>query len=140
MPSNAAKLPSRTSGPGSNRTRRAGGAPEAITRSSSPQRASRTTPGSCTWWVESVSLGKVARSTRRTRRPLRASSIAVEDPATLAPTTITSYMGRPKEHGEETRERLLEAAARILTEEGAQAVTIRRVADEVGTTTRAIYS
>ncbi len=49
-------------------------------------------------------------------------------------------MGRPKEHGEETRERLLEAAARILTEEGAQAVTIRRVADEVGTTTRAIYS
>lgn len=49
-------------------------------------------------------------------------------------------MGRPKEHGEETRERLLETAARLLAEEGAGAVSVRRLADEVGTSTRAIYS
>src|SRR4029077_19846489 len=49
-------------------------------------------------------------------------------------------MGRPKEHGEETREQLLEAAARLLSEEGVDAVSVRRRALEVGTSTRAIYS
>jgi AcrR family transcriptional regulator len=49
-------------------------------------------------------------------------------------------MGRPAEHGEETRDRLLEAAARLLQEEGADAVSVRRVAQEAGTTTRAVYS
>jgi AcrR family transcriptional regulator len=49
-------------------------------------------------------------------------------------------MGRPKEHGEETREQLLEAAARLLSEEGVDAVSVRRLAQEVGTSTRAIYS
>jgi AcrR family transcriptional regulator len=49
-------------------------------------------------------------------------------------------MGRPKEHGEETREQLLEAAARLLSEEGVDAVSVRRLALEVGTSTRAIYS
>ena len=49
-------------------------------------------------------------------------------------------MGRPKEHGEDTREALLEAAERLLADEGPGAVTVRRVADEVGTSTRAIYS
>jgi AcrR family transcriptional regulator len=49
-------------------------------------------------------------------------------------------MGRPREHGEETREQLLEAAARLLTEEGPSAVSVRRLAQEVGTSTRAIYS
>jgi AcrR family transcriptional regulator len=49
-------------------------------------------------------------------------------------------MGRPKEHGEETRERLLETASRLLAEEGANAVSVRRLADEAGTSTRAIYS
>ena len=49
-------------------------------------------------------------------------------------------MGRPKEHGEETRQRLLDSAARILSEEGADAVSVRRLAQEVGTSTRAIYS
>src|SRR5215471_1784940 len=38
-----------------------------------------------------VSLGNEARSTASTRRPCRASSIAVAAPATRAPTTITSY-------------------------------------------------
>ena len=42
-------------------------------------------------WVETVSLGNVARSTSSTRWPLRASSIAVGDPAQRAPTTIASY-------------------------------------------------
>jgi AcrR family transcriptional regulator len=49
-------------------------------------------------------------------------------------------MGRPREHGEETREQLLETAARILSEEGVGAVSVRRLAHEAGTTTRAIYS
>ena len=49
-------------------------------------------------------------------------------------------MGRPVEHGEQTRDLLLAAAARLLQEEGAGAVTVRRVAHEAGTTTRAVYS
>jgi AcrR family transcriptional regulator len=49
-------------------------------------------------------------------------------------------MGRPKEHGTETREALLNAAGAVLHSEGAAAVTVRRLADEVGTTTRAVYS
>jgi hypothetical protein len=42
-------------------------------------------------WVDIVSLGKVALSTTRTRYPVRASSIAVAEPAQRAPTTMTSY-------------------------------------------------
>jgi AcrR family transcriptional regulator len=49
-------------------------------------------------------------------------------------------VGRPKEHGEETAEALLVAAERVLEREGLDAVSIRRLADEVGTTTRAVYS
>ncbi len=49
-------------------------------------------------------------------------------------------MGRPKEHGTETREALLTAAGVVLHAEGPAAVTVRRLADEVGTTTRAVYS
>lgn len=49
-------------------------------------------------------------------------------------------MGRPKEHGEATRQALLDAAERIVESEDVDALTVRRVADEVGTTTRAVYS
>jgi AcrR family transcriptional regulator len=49
-------------------------------------------------------------------------------------------MGRPKEHDEFTRERLLEAAERISGTEGWEAVTVRRVAREAGTSTRAVYA
>ncbi|HEU0239353.1 MAG TPA: TetR/AcrR family transcriptional regulator [Micromonosporaceae bacterium] len=49
-------------------------------------------------------------------------------------------MGRPKEHGEQTRQALLDAAADIVGAEGEQGVTVRRVADAAGTTTRAVYS
>ncbi len=49
-------------------------------------------------------------------------------------------MGRPKEHNAETAAALLEAAERIVQAEGIEALTVRRVADEVGTTTRAVYS
>jgi AcrR family transcriptional regulator len=38
------------------------------------------------------------------------------------------------------RERLLAAAARLSADEGWSAVTVRRVAEEAGTTTRAVYS
>jgi hypothetical protein len=44
-------------------------------------------------------------------------------------------MGRPKEHDEQTRAQLLEAAGRLLAAEGPAALTVRRLADEVGTTT-----
>jgi AcrR family transcriptional regulator len=49
-------------------------------------------------------------------------------------------MGRPREHGPETRERLLETAARILADEGIAALSVRRLAGDTGVSTRAIYS
>lgn len=49
-------------------------------------------------------------------------------------------MGRPREHDEFTRERLLEAAERVSGAEGWDAATVRRVAEEAGTSTRAVYS
>jgi hypothetical protein len=42
--------------------------------------------------VEIVSLGNVALSTNNTRYPLRASSMAVGEPAHRAPTMIASYI------------------------------------------------
>jgi AcrR family transcriptional regulator len=49
-------------------------------------------------------------------------------------------MGRPREHGPGTSATLLNTAAALLASEGADAVTVRRVAAESGTTTRAVYS
>jgi AcrR family transcriptional regulator len=49
-------------------------------------------------------------------------------------------VGRKRVHNEETAEALLDAAERILEAEGLEALTVRRVADEVGTTTRAVYT
>lgn len=49
-------------------------------------------------------------------------------------------MGRPREHDEETAIRLLDAAERIVEADGLDALSVRRVAAEVGTTTRAVYS
>jgi AcrR family transcriptional regulator len=49
-------------------------------------------------------------------------------------------MGRPRQHGEDTREALLAAAGRLLAEEGPGALSLRRVAEAVGTSTRAVYS
>ena len=49
-------------------------------------------------------------------------------------------MGRPKEHDETTRAALLAAAERMIDEEGPDAAGVRCVADEVGTSTRAVYS
>lgn len=49
-------------------------------------------------------------------------------------------MGRPREHGEETKGRLLAAAGKILASEGSESLSVRRLAEEVGTTTRAVYS
>ena len=61
---------------------RIGGAPLARTSSSRPHRASCTTPPRARAWVDRVSLGRSARSTRATSKPWRASSIAVAAPAT----------------------------------------------------------
>jgi AcrR family transcriptional regulator len=47
---------------------------------------------------------------------------------------------RPREYDDELRLRLVEAAGRLLAEQGPAALTTRRVAAEVGTSTTAIYS
>jgi hypothetical protein len=66
------------------------GAPLSRTSSSRPQRCSWTTPLRAIECVEIVSLGNDAWSTTATSCPRRASSMAVADPATRAPTTTTS--------------------------------------------------
>jgi AcrR family transcriptional regulator len=49
-------------------------------------------------------------------------------------------MGRPRKHQRSTAEALLAAAERIVERDGPDALTVRRVADAVGTTTRAVYT
>jgi AcrR family transcriptional regulator len=49
-------------------------------------------------------------------------------------------MGRPREHNDETRERLLRVAGGIIRREGTEGLTVRGLAAEAGVTTRAIYS
>jgi AcrR family transcriptional regulator len=49
-------------------------------------------------------------------------------------------MGRPRRHEQSTAEALLAAAERVVEAEGLDALTVRRVAAEVGTTTRAVYA
>ena len=49
-------------------------------------------------------------------------------------------MGRPKEHDEATRERLLEAAEHLSAAQGWDALTVRGIAEEAGTSTRALYA
>src|SRR5215831_1587451 len=49
-------------------------------------------------------------------------------------------MGRPKQHDDATREALLAAAENLVEQRGAGALSVRAVADEIGTSTRAVYS
>jgi AcrR family transcriptional regulator len=49
-------------------------------------------------------------------------------------------MGRPREHDERTRAALRAAAERLIAQGGIAAFSVRAVAEEVGTTTRAVYS
>ena len=49
-------------------------------------------------------------------------------------------MGRKKEHDDSTRAALLAAAEDLIQNHGANAASVRAVADAVGTTTRAVYS
>ena len=49
-------------------------------------------------------------------------------------------MGRPREHDERTRAALRAAAERLVAEGGPSALSVRAVAEEAGTTTRAVYS
>jgi AcrR family transcriptional regulator len=49
-------------------------------------------------------------------------------------------MGRTRVHDEATGAALLDAAEKIAETEGLQALTVRRVADRTGTTTRAVYT
>ena len=49
-------------------------------------------------------------------------------------------MGRPREHDERTRAALRAAAERLVATGGPAALSVRAVAEEAGTTTRAVYS
>ncbi|HYH89106.1 MAG TPA: TetR/AcrR family transcriptional regulator [Solirubrobacteraceae bacterium] len=49
-------------------------------------------------------------------------------------------VGRPRKHDESTRAALRAAAERLVTEGGPSAFSVRAVADEVGVSTRAVYS
>ena len=49
-------------------------------------------------------------------------------------------MGRPREHGEGTAAALLAAAERAIEDGGSEALSVRGIANDVGTTTRAVYS
>ena len=49
-------------------------------------------------------------------------------------------MGRPREHDERTRAQLRAAAEELVAVGGADALSVRAVAEEAGTTTRAVYS
>jgi AcrR family transcriptional regulator len=49
-------------------------------------------------------------------------------------------MGRPKEHDDLTAATLLDAAERAVQAAGVESLSLRRVAAEAGTTTRAVYS
>ncbi len=51
-----------------------------------------------------------------------------------------SSVGRPKEHDAGTRIALLDAAERLIDVHGPDAASVRAVAEEIGTTTRAVYS
>jgi AcrR family transcriptional regulator len=49
-------------------------------------------------------------------------------------------MGRPREHSQATAVALLEAAERTVQAAGLEGLSVRGLADEVGTTTRAVYT
>ena len=49
-------------------------------------------------------------------------------------------MGRPREHDERTAAALLRAAERVVEQQGPEALSVRGLAREVETTTRAVYS
>jgi AcrR family transcriptional regulator len=49
-------------------------------------------------------------------------------------------MARPRKHDDDTREALRAAAERLFAEGGPEAVSVRSVAAEIGTSTRAVYS
>lgn len=49
-------------------------------------------------------------------------------------------MGRPREHDEQTRVVLLDAAERMVANQGLAGMSLRALTNEVGTTTRAVYS
>jgi AcrR family transcriptional regulator len=49
-------------------------------------------------------------------------------------------MGRPRLHDERTAEALLDAAEAIVVAGGPEALSVRRVAEQASTTTRAVYS
>jgi AcrR family transcriptional regulator len=54
--------------------------------------------------------------------------------------SFRTCVGRPREHDEGTRQALLNAAEALVGRGGLEAVSVRSVADEAGTSVRAVYS
>lgn len=53
---------------------------------------------------------------------------------------MLSRVGRPREHDEHTALALVEAAERAIQTGGVEAISVRRLASDAGTTTRAVYT
>ncbi len=53
---------------------------------------------------------------------------------------MLSTVGRPKEHDARTRTLLLDTAEDLIAQHGPQTLSVRRLADTAGTSTRAVYS
>jgi AcrR family transcriptional regulator len=53
---------------------------------------------------------------------------------------MLSRVGRPREHGEQTRAALRAAAEHLVANGGPYALSVRAVAEKAGTSTRAVYS
>src|SRR5215207_7191330 len=53
---------------------------------------------------------------------------------------MLSRVGRPRQHGEETRAALRAAAEQLVANGGPYALSVRAVAEQAGTSTRAVYS
>lgn len=53
---------------------------------------------------------------------------------------MSTHMARPNKHDAATREALLDAAEALLATGGPDAVSVRAVADQIGVSTRAVYS
>src|ERR1700747_2612430 len=53
---------------------------------------------------------------------------------------MLSSMGRPRQHDQQTAAAILTAAERTIQARGLESLSLRQLAADVGTTTRAIYS
>src|SRR5262249_44787021 len=77
---------------------------------------------------------------RRTSESSSASPFVVAVQRNVTELRYAVPMGRPRQHDEQTAAQLLEAAERIVDQDGIAALSVRRLATAVGTTTGGVYS